>query len=587
MGIKFSKKAKVTVLNDGKKPRRKNNVIANIGDSSESINATNEHNISQIEKTNSISSSSNARSFLDNNYVEDKRTTNNNTTINETFYEILANKQNNPNTPTLRGRHSFDAQRKSTIYTSSSRYSSATLTPHTFHHVRGMLEDYELEEAADNVIKGEILKSYDEKYGVNILGNHNEISTDLPLDVTPLEEEQFVEPYLQNYSSQLLMQPPYTPHLYTPKTAHKEKETNEYDDEYYTATERAKYEKPKPKADEGDDSLLNIRLQKGQLLGSGGYSRVYMGLNLDTGELIAIKQINLVGDILQKEKDIESFKKEVAVMKHLRHDNIVRYLGTSIDDENLNIFLEYVPGGSISSLLAKFGVFSEQVIKVYTCQILVGLQYLHSHHIIHHDIKGANILVSNAGVIKLADFNASKRLEGLVTGGYNSLKGTPYWMAPEVIKQSGHGRQADIWSVGCTIIEMSTGKPPFSELSDPVAVLFRIASSDELPFIPTHLSPEGKDFLTLCFCRDPKFRPNATKLLTHPFLHDTYVNLKVKWESNNSSRNSTRLVDGRMSSTKRYSETAMIETHAEVDEETIKSFLRNKQASSFVSEVGS
>lgn len=122
-------------------------------------------------------------------------------------------------------------------------------------------------------------------------------------------------------------------------------------------------------------------------------------------------------------------------MKNLRHDNIVQYLGTMEEGSELNIFLEYVPGGSIAFILSKFGSFSEPLVKRYTRQILLGLEYLHSHHIIHRDIKGANILVDNAGVVKLADFGASKKMEALMTttGGYNSLKGTPYWMAPEVI----------------------------------------------------------------------------------------------------------------------------------------------------------
>jgi mitogen-activated protein kinase kinase kinase ANP1 len=133
------------------------------------------------------------------------------------------------------------------------------------------------------------------------------------------------------------------------------------------------------------------------------------------------------------------------------------------------------------------------------------------------DIKGANILVSSTGVIKLADFGASRRLEGLMTasGGYRSLKGTPYWMAPEVIRQTGHGRQADIWSVGCTVIEMATGKPPWNEFTDQVSVLFHIAASDGPPPIPAHLSADAHDFLMKCFQRyESRFR-----ILQHTHWH--------------------------------------------------------------------
>ena len=137
----------------------------------------------------------------------------------------------------------------------------------------------------------------------------------------------------------------------------------------------------------------------------------------------------------------------------------------------------------------------------------------------HRDIKGANILVDNQGCVKLADFGASKRLAEIVTvdGVHKSIRGTPYWMAPEVIKQTGHGRQADIWSVGCTILEMATGKPPFSEFGSQVSALFHIASGTGPPPIPEFLSAEAHDFLILCFNRVPRDRPNASRLLRHPF----------------------------------------------------------------------
>lgn len=136
-------------------------------------------------------------------------------------------------------------------------------------------------------------------------------------------------------------------------------------------------------------------------------------------------------------------------------------------------------------------------------------------------MQGANILVDNTGLVKLADFGASKKIESLVTletGGSRSVKGTPYWMAPEVITQSGHGRQADIWSVACTVIEMATGKPPWSQYGSQVSAMFQIAKSKGPPTIPEHLSPDCKDFLYLCFNRNWRERPSAAKLLDHPFL---------------------------------------------------------------------
>jgi serine/threonine protein kinase len=154
---------------------------------------------------------------------------------------------------------------------------------------------------------------------------------------------------------------------------------------------------------------------------------VYLGLNLDSGELIAVKQVELVGDVTMHVSELAALQHEISVMRTLNNENIVRYLGSSIEENVFNIFLEYVPGGSIASLIRKFSKLNEKIIRLYTKQILMGLEYLHSHQIIHRDIKGANILVDNKGIIKLADFGASRRLEGLFaqTGeGCRSLKGT-------------------------------------------------------------------------------------------------------------------------------------------------------------------
>ena len=191
-----------------------------------------------------------------------------------------------------------------------------------------------------------------------------------------------------------------------------------------------------------------IKWRRGELLGTGAYGNVYLGLNQDTGELMGAKQI-LLCDVYADDvhNHIHALSTEISLTKELDHPNIVRYRGSDMDDtmNTLTIFMEYVSGGSVSALLHKFGNFNERVIRLYTEQILSGLDYLHSHRIMHRDIKGANILVDHAGICKLADFGASKRLDMLTNAeGDRSLKGTPYWMAPEVVKQTGHGRQADI-----------------------------------------------------------------------------------------------------------------------------------------------
>ncbi|KAI5566452.1 hypothetical protein POPTR_013G022700v4 [Populus trichocarpa] len=265
-----------------------------------------------------------------------------------------------------------------------------------------------------------------------------------------------------------------------------------------------------------------IRYRKGELIGCGAFGHVYMGMNLDSGELLAIKQVLIAANGATRERaqaHIRELEEEVKLLQNLSHPNIVRYLGTVREEETLNILLEFVPGGSISSLLGKFGSFPEPVIRAYTKQLLLGLEYLHNNGIMHRDIKGANILVDNKGCIKLADFGASKQVVELATvSGAKSMKGTPYWMAPEVILQTGHGFSADIWSVGCTVIEMATGKPPWSQQYQEVAALFYIGSTKSHPEIPGHLTPEAKDFLLKCLHKEPNMRPEASQLLQHPFV---------------------------------------------------------------------
>ena len=250
---------------------------------------------------------------------------------------------------------------------------------------------------------------------------------------------------------------------------------------------------------------------KGELIGVGAFGRVFSALNNETGELVAVKQVPFAKDEAlagRVAEHVRALQAEVEVLRTLSHDNIVRYLGTETTDESLHIFLEYVPGGSIASLLSKFGAFPESVIRVYTAQLLRGLEYLHQRGFMHRDIKGANILIDKHGTVKLADFGASKRIEDLATvgSGSKSIRGTPYWMAPEVIKQTGHGRPADIWSLACTVIEMATGKPPWSSYAAPVAAMFQIASSKDPPPLPEHLSREAKDFLLLCFNRCVRYQ---------------------------------------------------------------------------------
>ena len=289
---------------------------------------------------------------------------------------------------------------------------------------------------------------------------------------------------------------------------------------YFSPEEEKQYETYLPQQASISEISPPKNWQSCEVLGHGSFGRVLFGANMDTGELIAIKQIPIF-HTEENKSSINHIQQEIDILSQLHHKNIVRYLGTSRDGQNLNIFLEYVAGGSISSLLNRFGKFNEPLIRVYTKQILEGLEYLHSHKIIHRDIKGANVLVSNEGVVKLADFGTAKKIYGIGDKTeFNSLRGTINWMAPEVMKQEGHGRYADIWSVGCTVLEMATAKSPWHNKPNPISVIMHVASTNEPPEIPNELSDQARDFILQCFKRRPSSRPNVCKLLKHGFIRD-------------------------------------------------------------------
>ena len=207
------------------------------------------------------------------------------------------------------------------------------------------------------------------------------------------------------------------------------------------------------------------------MIGKGSYGYVYQGLNLNNGKLMAVKFIEFKNKRNPEHvlKQRRSLKWETDIMNSLNHPNIVKYINSDYDEDKIqaNIFMEYVPGGSLSCLLKKFGPFNQKITKIYLQQILAALNHMHNKSIMHRDLKWANILISNDASIKISDFGASKKLnKSKVAEGFEltySLKGSPYWIAPEVANQEGHGLKADIWSLGWLTIEMLTGQPPWSD----------------------------------------------------------------------------------------------------------------------------
>ncbi|XP_064956573.1 mitogen-activated protein kinase kinase kinase 5-like isoform X3 [Musa acuminata AAA Group] len=240
-------------------------------------------------------------------------------------------------------------------------------------------------------------------------------------------------------------------------------------------------------AAKADAMPMTNQWQKGKLIGSGTFGNVYEATNRQTGALCAMKEVNIIPDDAKSAECIKQLEQEIKFLSQFKHPNIVQYYGSETIDDRLYIYLEYVHPGSINKYVRQHcGAMTESVVRNFTRHILKGLAYLHGKKIMHRDIKGANLLVDVHGVVKLADFGMAKHLNG--AAGALSLKGSPYWMAPEA------------------------------------AAMFKVLHRD--PPIPDSLSNEGKDFLRCCFRRNPADRPTANMLLEHQFVkHSHHYNV--------------------------------------------------------------
>ncbi|KAJ3571992.1 hypothetical protein NPX13_g5196 [Xylaria arbuscula] len=285
---------------------------------------------------------------------------------------------------------------------------------------------------------------------------------------------------------------------------------------------------------------VTIRWQQGHFVGGGTFGSVYAAMNMDNGQLMAVKEIRLQDPKLIP-TIVGAIRDEMRVLEVLDHPNVVSYHGIEVHRDRVYIFMEFCSGGSLAGLLEHGRIEDEQVVMVYALQLLEGLAYLHHSGIAHRDIKPENILLDHNGVIKYVDFGAAKviaRHGRTYAGGVpatradKSMTGTPMYMSPEIItgdkdKTVPRSKEeekrlmgaVDVWSLGCVILEMITGRRPWSNLDNEWAIMFNIAQGNP-PQLPdsSQLSPQGIDFLKRCFVREPIKRASAIELLAHDWI---------------------------------------------------------------------
>ncbi|EMD37450.1 hypothetical protein CERSUDRAFT_50694 [Gelatoporia subvermispora B] len=247
-----------------------------------------------------------------------------------------------------------------------------------------------------------------------------------------------------------------------------------------------------------------------ETVGKGAYGSVHKGLHIPTGNVVALKIINLDTE----DDDVGDIQREVALLSQLRDaPNVTQYFGCYLDGPRVWIVMEYAQGGSVRTLMkaCKDGVVEEKYVSVITREVLTGLSYLHKSNIIHRDLKAANILITAVGKVMICDFGVSALLV-TASSKRNTLVGTPHWMAPEVAHASAYDTKADIWSLGIMIYEMIKGSAPNSHVLDQAKLLQLIPRMKPPRLLEGEGSKELREFVSQCLRESPGDRLPADEL---------------------------------------------------------------------------